>query len=432
MNHQPLNLRRSIDIVRRYKVLVGVLIAIGVLCGAGYSVLDPPMMTAQTLVIIPIPKPNVATQQTIAGSTPVLSNALTKLGSTMSLEAFVAKVTVSDVTPNVLSISAKDKTASAAENEANDAAASYISYIAGSSSPLGPVFARVLVPATTATGTSVGIQLLMYGGIGVLAGGLIGFLAAVGRSRSDRRLRARDEIADSVGVPVIASIPVDYPVDLAGWEKLFDSYATGPVNSWRLRMIIDRLGLAAPDVRNGDRRSAIVLLSLSSDKKAVAVGPQLAAFASSIGIRTALVIGPQLGMDTAGNLRAAGSARASSGSHRPDQLLVIMADDTNFSWQQPHAALTVITAVIDSDAPLVPGVLRRASIVLSVSAGAVTAEHLALTTEAVTEGGGRIDGIIVVDPEPGDMTGGLGPRMARAARRSAATRLNGEATEIRR
>ena len=66
MNQQPLNLRRSIEIVRRYRVLVGIVVALGAFGGLGYAALTPPMLTTQALVIIPAPKPGIATQETIA------------------------------------------------------------------------------------------------------------------------------------------------------------------------------------------------------------------------------------------------------------------------------------------------------------------------------------------------------------------------------
>jgi hypothetical protein len=175
-----------------------------------------------------------------------------------------------------------------------------------------------------------------------------------------------------------------------------------------------------------------MVLSVSADRKAVAIGPQLAAFAASIGVRTALVVGPQLGEDSAGDLRAAGVARRASGTLRPDQLLVVTPNDADTDWRQRHAALTVVATVVDTGAPFVPAALRVAPLVLGVSAGAVTREQLARTAAAVTEAGGRISGIIVADPDPDDSTSGRGQNPARTGQRGPTTRVNDAAMETRR
>ena len=53
MSQQALDLRRSMQIVRRYKVLVGVVVVLGILAGGAYAVLKPPMLTSTALVALP-------------------------------------------------------------------------------------------------------------------------------------------------------------------------------------------------------------------------------------------------------------------------------------------------------------------------------------------------------------------------------------------
>ena len=52
MSEPPLDLRRSARIVRRRKALVGVVAALGLLAGAGYAVLRPPMFTSSAVVLL--------------------------------------------------------------------------------------------------------------------------------------------------------------------------------------------------------------------------------------------------------------------------------------------------------------------------------------------------------------------------------------------
>ena len=53
MSQQALDLRRSIQIVRRHRLLVGVFVVLGILLGCAYSVLNPPMLTSSALVVFP-------------------------------------------------------------------------------------------------------------------------------------------------------------------------------------------------------------------------------------------------------------------------------------------------------------------------------------------------------------------------------------------
>ncbi len=52
MSQQALDLRRSIQIVRRHKLLVGIVLVLGLLAGGAYAVLNPPMVTSTALVLL--------------------------------------------------------------------------------------------------------------------------------------------------------------------------------------------------------------------------------------------------------------------------------------------------------------------------------------------------------------------------------------------
>ena len=73
MSEQPLNLRRSLQILRRHLTIVGLFAVLGLLAGAGYTVLNPPMYTSSALVVLPDSIHSTTTQVVIADSDPVLS-----------------------------------------------------------------------------------------------------------------------------------------------------------------------------------------------------------------------------------------------------------------------------------------------------------------------------------------------------------------------
>ena len=71
---------------------------------------------------------------------------------------------------------------------------------------------------------------------------------------------------------------------------------------------------------------SLTVLSLSTDPRSLALGPQLAVFAASQGIPTALVIGPQQDADATATLRTACAVPPSASSKRLGHLRVIVSD----------------------------------------------------------------------------------------------------------
>lgn len=227
MSGQELDLRRSVRIVRRYWILVVIAGALGLLVGAGYAILKPPMLTGSALVVLPTSNHQMATQVVIAQSEPVLARAQLQADPGMSLVTLRSRVEVKQLTGNVLSISALGKTAAQAERLANAVAGSYISYLKSGESALGTTDARLLAPAAAATGSSLPVRLVTVAGAGLLLGALAGAVLALALGRGDRRLRERDEIADAIGVPVVASLATGHPTDPAGGSSSSRSTSRG-------------------------------------------------------------------------------------------------------------------------------------------------------------------------------------------------------------
>ena len=446
MSQQALDLRRSVQIVRRRKFLVGIMVALGLLAGGAYAVLDPPMVTSTALVVLPqsgqaevngaaaaangAPDPYTATQEVIAKSNPVLSGALPHVRPAMSISELRGAVQIGSLTPYVISVSVRGKVVADATANANAVTKSYIRYIGSASSPGGKVLAQLLQPATAAAGSGPLKQIAIYALVGAIIGALIGAIIALAISRSDRRLRERDEIADSIGIPVLASFPVDHPSDPKGWTRLLEDYKPGALHALQLRRAIQQLEMAAADVGVTSQNGwSVTVLSLSTDPRALALGPQLAIFAASQGIPTALVVGPQQDATVTATLRTACAAPPAS-SQRPIHLRVLVTDSD--VEVPPDAELTVVVAVVDSRSPHVPDTIRTTAAVLGVSAGAATADQLARATVSAASNGREITGILVADPDSDDATTGRLPQLGRRGQHKMPTRMNGIATETRR
>jgi capsular polysaccharide biosynthesis protein len=444
MSEPGLDLRRSLRLAWRHRTIVGIVAALGLLLGAGYATLHPSMLTSKTLIILPPNTPNMATEVVIAGSDPVLTGALPSLPRGTTLAALRNHVKVRSVTSTVLSFSATGTTAATAQATATAVAASYLAYVGSSSSPVGHIAGRVIQPATPAAGTSPLVHQLSAGLIGAILGTLIGIIVALAARRRDRTLRERDQIANSIGVPVLASLPVDHPSDPAEWVKLLDGYQPDIVDAWHLRKALQYLGVSGASPADGNSNghgnvvgigvtASLTVISLSSDRDALALGPQLAVFAASLDIPTTLVIGPQGDANAAAALRTACAASEAASSQRPGRLRVAVAENGDFD-PRPRGRLTIVVTVVDSDTPKMPDTVHTSAAVLGVSAGGATAEQLARAAVCAAVDGRDVVGILVADPDKTDRSTGRIPRLAQpaAARRKMPTRLNGFTTEIRR
>jgi capsular polysaccharide biosynthesis protein len=445
MSQQALDLRRSAQIVRRHKILVGIVVTLGILAGGAYAVRNPPMVTSTALVALPQSPlstepaataggtdPFTATQEVIATSYQVLLDALPDARPVMSVNQLRHNVQAGSPAPDIISITATAKNAADAEATANAVAESYITYVRSPKSPVGHVLAQSLESATTASGPARTERTVIFAVLGALAGALIGGIVVLAIGRNDRRLRERDEISDSIGVPVLASLPVAHPADAAGWTRLFEEYKPAAVHAFRLRQALQHLGAASAGNGNGSERgkSAFTVVCLSSDPGALALGPQLALFAASQGISTTLVVGPQPDVKAAATLRTACAVPPPASSKRPSRLRIAVVDsDADVPLD---ATLTVVVAVVDAQSPQVLDTVRTAATVLAVSAGRATAEQLARMAMSASLGGRDIAGILVADPELNDRTTGRIPQLQRPLHRRLPTRLEGVMTEIKR
>jgi hypothetical protein len=320
---------------------------------------------------------------------------------------------------------ARDTTPGQAIATANAVARSYVAYAATDKSLNGgPVPVQIFLPATSASGTPLFWRLFYATGGGVLIGLILGLIVALARGRGRQPLRERDEIADSIGVPVITSVRVSQPAKAADWTKLLDTYEPVTADGWRLRKLLRELGQA--DLAAGDSAS-VAIVSLANDAKALALGPQLAAFAAQRGIPATLVLDARLDAKAAATLRQACAAvPGSAGPSRPD-VAVLDPGDTDL----PAAGLVVVAAVVDGRAPRVGDTVRATTTVLGVGSGAVTAQQLVRVAASAIGDGRDITGILVADPDPQDPTTGRLPQLARLGQLRMPIRMTTAASEIR-
>jgi capsular polysaccharide biosynthesis protein len=449
MRHEALDLRRSIQVVRRHKLLMVIVMGLGILAASAYAFLKPSMVTSTALVLLSQTSatqagaqagatngndPYMTTQEVIAKSNPVLLAALPHVSPDMSLNQLRSDVSIGSETSYILSVSVRAKVGADAAANANVVAKSYIAYVGSSTTPGGKVQAQILQKATTATPPGLLKRILtyaVYALLGAIVGALIGAVIALAIDRNDRRLRKRDEIANSIGVPVLASFPVGHPSDPREWTRLLTDYKPGALHALALRRALQQLEMAAAEVKfdRGSGGWSVTVLSLASDPGALALGPQLAAFAASQGIPTILVIAGQRDETVTASLRTACAAPPTSLEWPKHLRAVASAADAE---AERDATLSVVVAVVDGKGAQLPQTMRTSATLLGVSAGAATADQLAQVAVSVVSGGREITGILVADPDSADETTGRLPQLGRRGLQRMPTRLTGIATEIRR
>jgi hypothetical protein len=164
-----------------------------------------------------------------------------------------------------------------------------------------------------------------------------------------------------------------------------------------------------------DHPQSITAVSLSGDGRGLAIGPQLAAFASSLGIATRLVTA--VGHDRAATLWAACAADRTA-PPRPGL----------FVGEAPVGEaidLTIVLVVVDRRQPGLGDPPTTAATVLAVAAATATEQELARVAVAVDDAGRRIDGIVVADPDRTDRTSGRRTMDERSRQVALPTRLTG-------
>jgi len=421
-----MSLRRAFELIRRNKAVVGGAVGLGLIIGAAVGSINPPQLSSSALVVLPNTKIPSETMVLLATSDPVLSSARPNIDpAPAGIVTLRQQVSAASSSQNIISINAKGGTASTAESAADAVANSFVGFLHSSQSPIGQVNAHVLQPATTASGPNPLVHRLVYGLVGAIVGLIVGLIAAIARGRGDRRLRTRDDIANAIGVPVLASLPVGHPANAQDWAKLLDSYQPGAVHGWRLRKTLQHLNVAGVNL-TGDREGqapVVAMVTLAKDPRALALGPQLAAFAASLGIPTALAIGPSQDPHAIVALRTACAGwRGSRGSLQ----VTVLDDDTD---KPRDVALTVLVTVVDGTNPQWDKNLPATATLIGVSAGGATAEQLAATAMKVTGRGREVVGLLVADPDQSDRTTGRIPQLPRPVPRMP-TPLTGIPTEV--
>jgi hypothetical protein len=198
-------------------------------------------------------------------------------------------------------------------------------------------------------------------------------------------------------------------------------------------MALHQLGVVGKALGDGDSPGSVTLAvaTLAADPGALALGPQLAVFAATLGIRTVLAVAPERDTNVTAGLRTACAAPSAAGSRRPKTLRTMLYDGAD-PGDDPDTELTIVISVVDGGNRLAGDAVPASAIVLGVTAGAVNAEQLARAAVIAAGDDADIAGILVADPVAADRTTGRIPDLGRPSPRQRPNRLRSVTTETRR
>jgi len=233
-----------------------------------------------------------------------------------------------------------------------------------------------------------------------LAGAVLGFLvgsavAILGRTR--HRVVLRDDFARAVRAPVILSLPVGrWTQSTSNWLALLRDANPSADELWSVSKALDQLEL--PD----DGEPTITVITLAKDIASVALVTRATIASASLGIPTLLVLTSEdpatVGLSNACDVLA---ARNEPG---PANLQLVK---NSTPMDNDGAALTVISMVLDPDAPKLPAYVARGLVVLCVSAGFVDLEKLTRVLLAIGREGLAVKGVFLTNPISNDQTTGV-------------------------
>jgi hypothetical protein len=175
MSQQASEVPRFVQILGRYRALIGIMAVLGLLGGAVFAALNPPTFTSRALVIFPA---SSCPAGAICGG-PIFAPDRTAYPGAMLPHSLPGGVQVKPVAANGLWVIATAGTAAQAEAATDAAARSYLAYAESLSYSGEQASAQILEPATRATGTAPLIRLRADLLLGALFGALLGVIAAL-------------------------------------------------------------------------------------------------------------------------------------------------------------------------------------------------------------------------------------------------------------